>query len=345
MTLYENLCGNRPYIIAEMSSNHAGSLENALKIVQAAKKAGADCLKVQTYTASTMTINCDRDCFRIKGGLWNDRLFYELYEKAHTPWEWHGAIKDECARLEMDFLATPYDRSAVDFLEELNVQFYKIASFELVDLPLIEYVASKGKPILLSCGMASYQEIDEALQAAYGQGNYRVILLKCCSEYPARYGDMNLAAITGLKERFSLPVGFSDHSPGSIADVVSVSLGACVIEKHLCLSRSIRSEDSAFSMEPEEFGKMVKDVRAAADIIGEKTDRMSNNEKENLLFRRSVFAVMDIKTGELLTEENIRVIRPGCGMKPKYYKYALGKRALRDIQRGEPIEFGLFEQV
>lgn len=344
MTIYEKLCGGKPYIIAEMSSNHAGSLKNALKIVQAAKEAGADCLKLQTYTADTMTISCDRDCFRIKGGLWNGRLYYELYEKAHTPWEWHRPIQAECEKLGLDFLSTPYDCSAVDFLEDLDVQCYKIASFELVDIPLIEYVASKGKPILLSCGMASYQEIDDALQAAYGKGNHQVILLKCCSEYPARYADMNLASIPCLKERFSLPVGFSDHTPGCIADVIAVSLGACVIEKHLCLSRSIKSEDSAFSMEPEEFRNMVQNVKAAATILGEKTDRISDYERKSLKFRRSIFAVQDIKTGELLTNENIRVIRPGCGMKPKYYKDALGKQALRDIERGEPIELGLFEK-
>ena len=345
MTIYEKICSSKPYIIAEMSSNHAGSLENAIKIVQAAKDAGADCLKLQTYTADTMTIRCNRDCFRIKGGLWDGKLYYELYEKAHTPWEWHSPIQKECAKLGLDFLSTPYDRSAVNFLENLKIPCYKIASFELVDIPLIEYVASKGKPILLSCGMASYQEIDEALQAAYKQGNHQIILLKCCSEYPAKYNDMNLASITDLREHFSLPVGFSDHSPGSIADVVAVSLGTCVIEKHLCLSRSIKSEDSAFSMEPDEFRDMVRNVRMAADILGSKTSNLSDYEKDSLKFRRSVFAVQEIKAGELLTEQNIRVIRPGCGMKPKYYQEALGKRALRDIERGEPFERGFFQKV
>lgn len=343
MITYEKLCTSKPYIIAEMSSNHAGSLENALKIVHAAKDAGANCLKLQTYTADTMTIRCDRDCFRIKGGLWDGKLYYELYEKAHTPWEWHRPIQQECENLGLDFLSTPYDRSAVDFLEKLNVQCYKIASFELVDLPLIEYVASKGKPILLSCGMASYSEIADALQTVQNQGNQQVLLLKCCSEYPAKYNDMNLASISALKEHFSLPIGFSDHSPGSIADVVAVSLGACVIEKHLCLSRSIPSEDSAFSMEPSEFKSMVEKVRTAASILGERTNRLSDSETKNLKFRRSVFAVQEIKMGELLTEENIRIIRPGYGMKPKYYKEALGKRALRDIERGEPIERRFFE--
>lgn len=344
MTFYEKLCGGRPYVIAEMSSNHAGSLENALKIARAAKEAGADCLKIQTYTADTMTIDCSRDCFRVKGGLWDGSTLYELYNRAHTPWEWHGAIRDECEKLGLDFLSTPYDRSAVDFLEGMDVPCYKIASFELVDLPLIGYAASKGKPLLLSCGMASLQEVGEALQTAYDQGNHQIVLLKCCSEYPAEFGDMNLAGITGLRERFSLPVGFSDHSPGSVADVVAVSLGACVIEKHLCLSRSIRSADSAFSMEPDEFGRMVEDVRTAVETIGEKTGGIANNEKESLSFRRSVFAVQNIRAGELFTEKNIRIIRPGCGMKPKYYGYALGKRALRDIERGEPIDFGLFDQ-
>ncbi|WP_411676360.1 pseudaminic acid synthase [Caproicibacter sp.] len=343
MTFYEKLCGRGPYIIAEMSSNHAGSLENALKIVRAAKEAGADGLKLQTYTADTMTINCSRDCFRIKGGLWDGRLLYELYKEASTPWEWHGVIRDECIKLGLDFFSTPYDRSAVDFLDALNVPCFKIASFELVDLPLIEYAASKGKPLLLSCGMASLKEIGEALRAAYGSGNHEVVLLKCCSEYPARYDDSNLAAIPELRKAFSLPVGFSDHTPGSIADVVAVSLGACAIEKHLCLSRDIDSADKAFSLEPGEFRKMVKNVRTATEIIGGKAGGTSALEKESMPLRRSVFAVKDIKAGELLTGENIRVIRPGCGMKPKYYSHALGKRALRDIERGEPIDFGLFE--
>lgn len=342
MTLYEKICGG-VYIIAEMSANHAGSLDNALKIVRLAKKAGANCLKVQTYTADTMTIDSERDCFHIKDGLWNGRSLYDLYDKSHMPWEWHAAIRDECAKLGLDFLSTPYDNSAVDFLEGIGARFYKIASFELVDIPLIEYVASKGKPMLLSCGMASYQEIEEALEAASGQGNHEIVLLKCCSEYPASYDDMNLAALTGMKKRFLLPVGLSDHSEGSLADVIAVSLGACVIEKHLCISRNIDSADSAFSMEPDEFEKMVRDVRTAEKIIGDNVCNLTAHERSNMIFRRSVFAVNDIKAGELLTNENVRVIRPNCGIEPKYYKSVLGRRALQDIERGTPLEFRFFE--
>ena len=250
MSVLDKIYNKDVYIIAEMSANHAGKLENALEIVRAAKKAGADCVKIQTYTADTLTIQCDNEYFRIKGGLWDGKTLYDLYQQAHTPKQWHQAIKDECSRVGVDFLSTPFDNSAVDFLEELGVEFYKIASFELVDIPLIEYVASKGKPVIMSCGMASPKEISEALEAVYSQGNHDVVLLKCCSEYPANYDDMNLATIIDMKERYSVPVGLSDHSMGSIAAVAAVCLGACVVEKHFCISREIENPDCEFSMEP-----------------------------------------------------------------------------------------------
>lgn len=336
-SLWEKLAAGRAYIIAEMSANHAGKLENALEIVRQAAKAGADCVKIQTYTADTLTIDCDNAYFRIKSGLWSGYTLYDLYREAGTPWEWHDAIKAECEKAGLDFLSTPFDRSAVDFLEELGVAFYKIASFELVDIPLITFVASKGKPMILSCGMGSPEEIQDAIDACMGQGNDQIVLLKCCSEYPANYKDMNLATIADMRERFGLPVGLSDHSMGSVGAVVGVSLGARVVEKHFCLSRKMENPDSKFSMEPAEFAQMVEDIRAAEDIRGRVCYDLSPSEKESTVFRRSIFAVRDIARGEIFTEENVRVIRPAYGLAPKYYPDILGKTALRDISYGEPI--------
>lgn len=335
--LLKKIRAKQVYVIAEMSANHAGKLENALEIVRAAKCAGADCLKIQTYTADTMTIDCDNEYFRIKGGLWDGYKLYDLYKEAGTPWEWHSTIKAECEKAGIDFLSTPFDCSAVDFLEELGVEFYKIAAFELVDIPLIEYAASKGKPMILSCGMGSPEEIQDAVDACKRQGNEQIVLLKCCSEYPANYADMNLATIPDMRERFGLPVGLSDHSMGSIGAVVGVSLGACVVEKHFCLSRKLKSADCAFSMEPDEFAGMVRDVRAAAKICGRVSYELTDAEKASTVFRRSVFAVRDIVEGEAFTEDNVRVIRPAYGMMPKEYGNLLNQLARRNYTRGEPI--------
>lgn len=333
----ENL-KNRVYVIAEMSANHAGKLENALELVRVAKRAGADCLKIQTYTADTLTIDCDNEYFRIKGGLWDGYKLYDLYQEAGTPWEWHAAIKEECEKEGVDFLSTPFDHSAVDFLEELGVGFYKIASFELVDIPLIEYTASKGKPMIISCGMANPEEIQDALDACRRQGNAQVVLLKCCSEYPANYEDMNLLTIPDMERRFDVPIGLSDHSMGSIGAVVGVSLGAQVVEKHFCLSRDIPNPDSAFSMEPQEFAQMVQDVRAAEKIRGRATYELTQKEKEQTHFRRSLFAVKDIAEGETFNAENIRAIRPSEGLAPVYYQALLGHCAGRTILRGTPLK-------
>lgn len=337
MKLWESIRQNQTYIIAEMSANHAGELDNALAIVRAAKAAGADCLKIQTYTADTMTIDCDNEWFRIRSGLWDGYKLYDLYKEAGTPWEWHAAIKEECEKVEIDFLSTPFDRTAVDFLEKLGVEFYKIASFELVDLPLIEYAASKGKTMILSCGMGSKEEIQDALDACKRMNNNDVILLKCCSEYPANYNDMNLATIADMQERFGVPVGLSDHSMGSMGAVVGVALGASVIEKHFCLNRTIKSPDSDFSMEPEEFATMVQDIRVAAQIRGRVSYELTAAEQASTVFRRSIFAVKDITSGEPFTENNIRIIRPGYGMKPKCFSALLEQKAEQDIERGTPI--------
>ncbi|MDF2486384.1 MAG: N-acylneuraminate-9-phosphate synthase [Herbinix sp.] len=336
MKLYEKM-EKGVYMIAEMSANHGGSLENALQIVAEAKKAGADCLKIQTYTADTLTIPCDNEYFKLKGGLWDGYTYYDLYKEAYTPWEWQARIKEKCDEVGIDFLSTPFDRTAVDFLEELGVEFYKIASFELVDIPLIEYVASKNKPMIISCGMASTEEILEAVEACRNQGNDNIVLLKCCSEYPANYSDMKVATICDMQQRFGLPIGLSDHSMGSVAAVVAVTLGARVIEKHVCLSRNIPSADSAFSMEMPEYRALVEDVHNALLIKGEPTYELTKKEKDSLIFRRSLFAVSEIEEGEPFTPKNVRSIRPGNGLKPKYYKPLLERKAKKSYHYGDPI--------
>ena len=337
MKLYDKLKKNEVYIIAEMSANHGGKIENAFKIIEEAAKAGADCVKIQTYTADTLTINCTDDPYLIKGGLWDGYSYYQLYKEAYTPWEWQKALKEKCEEVGVDFLSTPFDPTAVDFLEGLGVEFYKIASFELVDIPLIEYVAGKGKPIVMSCGMGSVEEIEEALDACRRQKNENIVLLKCCSQYPAKFEDMNISVIPDMQKRFGKPVGLSDHSFGSLAPVVAVSLGAKVIEKHVCLNREIESADVGFSMTMEEFAKMVQDVRNAAVILGQPTYELTEHERNGLGGRRSLVAVKPIAKGEKFTKENIRSIRPAIGIKPKYYKELLGKEAKKEYKFGEPI--------
>lgn len=337
MQLYNRLKKNQVYIIAEMSANHAGKIENAFKIIEEAAKAGADCVKIQTYTADTLTIDCDREPYRIKGGLWDGYNYYKLYQEAYTPWEWQPELKKKCEEVGVDFLSTPFDRTSVDFLEDLEVEFYKIASFELIDIPLIEYVAAKGKPMIMSCGMGSVEEIEEALAACKRQGNEQIILLKCCSQYPAKYEDMNISVIPDMQKRFGMPVGLSDHSMGSLAPVVAVSLGAKVIEKHVCLSRSIENPDAGFSMEIEEFADMVEQVHNTVKVMGHPTYELTEHEKSGLSVRRSLVAVKAIQAGEIFTEENVKSIRPAIGIKPKYYSDLIGKTAKRSYQFGEPI--------
>lgn len=334
--LFEKIDRNEVYMIAEMSANHGGSIENALEIVHRSAAAGADCIKIQTYTADTLTIDCDNEYFRIHGGLWDGYKLYDLYREASTPWEWQERIKEECDRYGVDFLSTPFDNTAVDFLEGIRTEAYKIASFELVDIPLIEYTASKGKTMIISCGMGSIEEIQDAVDACHRMGNKKIVLLKCCSEYPAVGADMHLANIPDMAQRFRTPVGLSDHSAGSLGAVVGVTLGACVIEKHVCLP-GVESADSGFSMSIEDFGQMVQDVRNAKEICGSVSYGLNKGERENIKFQRSLFAVKDIGMGDVFTMDNVRSIRPGQGMKPKYYKDVLGKAASRDIKYGEPI--------
>lgn len=329
------------YIIAEMSANHAGSLERAKEIIWAAKDAGADCIKIQTYTPDTLTIDCNNKYFRIDDGTWAGENLYHLYKRAYTPWEWQEELKLEAEKAGIDFLSTPFDKTAVDFLEGIGIEFYKIASFELVDIPLIQYIASKGKPIIMSTGMSDLSEIDEAVQAIRSQGNEQIALLRCASAYPAITDEMNLRTMQNMAETFSVIVGLSDHSMGSVGAVTAVAMGAKIIEKHFCIDRAIENPDSSFSMNPSEFKQMVMDIRQAERAIGRVTYGVTTQEKSNIVFRRSIFCVKDIKQGEILTEENVRIIRPGYGLKPKFYPEILGQMALRDIVRGTPISFDM----
>lgn len=329
------------YVIAEMSANHAGDINRAIEIIYAAKESGADCVKIQTYTPDTMTINCDTEYFQIKKGTWRGETFYDLYQKAYTPWEWQGRLKDEADKIGIDFLSTPFDNTAVDFLENLGIDFYKIASFELVDIPLIKYIASKRKPIILSTGMGSLGEIEEAVSVIRAQGNDELCILKCSSAYPAVPDDMNLKTIRNLKDIFNVPVGLSDHSLGSIGAVVAVAMGANIIEKHFCISREVENPDASFSMEPNEFKQMVEDIRIAELAMGKVSYSLSEREKTSRVFRRSIFVIKDIKKGELFTKDNIRVIRPSYGLSPKYYDEVLGKPATKNIERGNPLEWSM----
>lgn len=331
--------GYPAYIIAEMSANHAGSIERALEMIHVAKEAGADCVKIQTYTADTITIDCHNEYFNIENGTWEGENLYSLYKKAYTPWEWQERLRDEAARVGIDFLSTPFDNTSVDFLEGLGVGFYKIASFELVDIPLLEYVASKKKPIIMSTGMATLEEIEEAVDAVYSTGNRQLAIMKCSSAYPARSEEMNLSTIIDMKKRFQIPVGLSDHSMGSFSASTAAAIGANIIEKHFCISRAIKNPDSSFSMEPDEFKAMVESVREVEKAMGKVSYGVSKQEASNACFRRSLFVVEDIKAGEALTPENIRSIRPAYGLKPKHYKEVLGKRAVRDLKRGTPLSF------
>jgi pseudaminic acid synthase len=325
------------YFIAEMSANHTHDKKLALEIVHAAKESKADCIKIQTYTADTLTINCNNEYFKIKGGTWDGNNLYELYQQAYTPWEWHGDIKEEAEKIGLNFFSTPYDKSSVDFLEDLGVEFYKIASFELVDLPLIKYIASKKKPILLSTGMGTLDEIKKAVETIRKENNDDICLLKCSSAYPAAPEDMNLLTIPHMRETFDTCVGLSDHSMGNAAAVAAAVLGAKVIEKHFCISRKYSNPDASFSLEPEEFLRMVNDVREAERALGKVDYSLSEKELLNRNFRKSIFVVKDIAMNQPLTEENIRIIRPGNGLLPEFYDQVLGKKASRDLKTGDPL--------
>lgn len=333
--------GYPAYIIAEMSANHAGSMERAKEIIRAAKESGADCIKIQTYTPDTLTIDCHNKYFQVENGTWEGENLYSLYGKAFTPWEWQKELKEEADRVGIDFLSTPFDRTSVDFLEELGLEFYKIASFEMIDLPLLRYIASKGKPIIMSTGMGTLEEIRESVEAIKACGNDQIAILKCSSAYPAVAEQMNLRTIADMKKQFDLPVGLSDHSMGHMSATTAVSLGACIIEKHFCLSREIENPDASFSMTPAEFKDMVEAVRQVEAALGNVFYGVAKQEESSMVFRRSVFVVEDVKAGEYLNEKNTRIIRPGYGVKPKYLEDVLGMKAQKDIERGTPFAFDL----
>jgi len=332
------------YIIAEMSANHGQSYDEAMKIIHAAKEAGADAIKLQTYTPDTMTIDCNNEYFRIgKGTIWEGRNLYDLYKEAYTPWEWQPKLKEVANNLGMDLFSTPFDDTAVEFLEKMDVPAYKIASFELVDIPLVQRVAKTGKPIIMSTGMATLAEIDEAVQAAKESGCKELALLKCTSGYPADPAEMNLCTIPHLAEAFSLPVGLSDHTLGIAVPVAAVALGACIVEKHFTLSRAVPGPDSAFSLEPHEFKAMVEAIRVTEKALGKVNYAVTEKEAASRVFRRSLFVVKDIKVGEVFTEDNVRSIRPGYGLKTRYFDKIIGHRAKENINMGTPLSWDLVQ--
>lgn len=336
--------GERTFIIAELSANHGHDINIAKETIKAAKEAGADAIKVQTYTADTLTIDCDNQYFTIKSGtIWDGRTLYDLYREAYMPWEWQRELMEYAKEINIRFFSTPFDKTAVDFLEELEVPAYKIASFEITDIPLLEYVAAKGKPILISIGIASLGEIEEALNACRSVGNDQVILLKCTSSYPAKIEDANLKTLHNMKETFGVEVGLSDHTLGITVPVVSIALGAKVIEKHFILDKSLGGPDASFSLDPLEFKQMAEAVREAEKAIGTVDYRMTERKKSSKLLSRSLFVVEDVRAGDLLTESNVRSIRPGYGLKPKYITDVLGKKARTDIKRGTPVNWDIID--
>ncbi|MBI5252667.1 MAG: pseudaminic acid synthase [Desulfomonile tiedjei] len=329
------------FIIAEVSANHCGSLETASRIIAEAHAAGADAVKLQTYTPDTMTIDSEKEYFQVKGTIWGGRKLYELYKEAQTPWEWHSELKRVADELGLIFFSTPFDETAVDFLEELGVPGYKVASFEVVDLPLLDKIAKTGKPIIMSTGMATLGEIEAAVRTIRATGNDQLALLKCTSSYPAQPEEMNLRTIPHLAEAFGTPVGLSDHSLEMAIPVAAVAVGACIIEKHFTLSRAFGGPDCAFSLEPEEFRDMVHAVRTTERAMGNVDYGISEKEMESRTFRRSLFVVEDVKAGEPFTAQNVRSIRPAHGLPPKYLPEVLGRRAALDAERGTPLRWEL----
>lgn len=328
------------FIIAELSANHNHKKEIALESIKAAKEAGADAVKIQTYTADTLTLNCDNEYFQIKHGtLWDGTTFYKLYQQAYTPWEWHKELFDYAKDINIPLFSTPFDKTAVDFLETLDNPIIKIASFELVDTPLIEYAASKGRPMIMSTGIATLDEIQDAVDACHRVGNDDVTLLKCTSSYPAPLSEANLLTIPDMANRFGCKVGLSDHSTGSVAACAAVALGARVVEKHFIIDKSIGGPDAAFSMTKKEFAEMVKKVRETEASLGHISYELSDNMKNNRKFSRSLFACKDIKKGDVFTEYNIRSVRPGDGCSPKFFPALLGKASDRDYKFGDPIVY------
>lgn len=332
------------FIVAELSANHGHSLETALKSVEAAKKAGADAIKIQTYTADTITLDCKSEDFVVKGtALWDNRTLHDLYKEAYTPWEWHKAIFDKAKSLGLVCFSTPFDKTATDLLEELGNPIYKIASFEITDIPLIEYVASKGKPVIISTGISTLEDIELAVQTCRKVGNNDITLLKCTSAYPAPIEAANLRTMLDLKERFGVKIGLSDHTEGADVAVAAVALGAEVIEKHFILDKSIGGPDAEFSMEIDEFAEMVKSIRNVGKALGSVCYPGDTSKISGRQFCRSLYVAEDIKKGEVFTTENVRSVRPGFGLHPKYLPQILGKRAVRDLEKGTRFSLDFVE--
>jgi pseudaminic acid synthase len=336
---YEINISSPVFIIAELSANHNGSIEVAIETIKAAKRAGANCVKLQTYTADTLTINCDKEDFLIKGTIWEGKNFYQLYQEAYTPWEWHEELFSVAREEGLVCFSSPFDKTAVEFLETLNVPAYKIASFEITDIPLIEYVASKGKPIILSTGIAEEADVELALEACRRMGNNDIALLKCTSSYPAPINEANMCMVKDFAERHNVISGLSDHSMGATVPIVATCFGAKIIEKHFILDRSIGGPDASFSMNEEEFTAMVKAVREAESAMGIIDYSLTEKQKKGRDFSRSLYVVKDIKKGEIITEDNVRSIRPGFGLHPKHLNDVLGKTVNQDLEIG--IRFSL----
>ena len=332
---------HEPFVICELSGNHNGDLDRALAMIDAAAATGCDAIKLQTYTADTITLDCDRPEFVIHGGLWDGRKLYDLYEEAHTPFEWHAALFERARQAGVILFSTPFDETAVDLLAGLDAPAYKIASFEAVDLPLIRYAAAKGKPLIISTGMANLQEMQMALDTALQAGAAGVLLLHCVSSYPATFADANVRTVPDMAARFGCPIGLSDHTPGTAASVAAVSLGACAVEKHFTLARADGGPDAAFSLEPAEFKALVEDTKNAWASLGAAHYDVLGSEQGSLLFRRSLYVTADVKAGEALTRANIRSVRPGNGLPPGEMDKVLGRAATRDLARGEPLDWSM----
>lgn len=333
--------GHSPYVIAELSGNHNGDIKRAYALIDAAKAAGADAVKLQTYTADTITLDHVSPDFLIKGGPWNGRLLYDLYGEAHTPWEWHQSLFDYARESDIACFSSPFDETAIDFLESLDAPAYKIASFELVDTPLIRKAAKTGKPLIISTGMATVEEVDEAVATAKSAGAAGIVLLHCISAYPAPAEEANLARIRMLQERYDLPIGLSDHAMGSEVAIAAVALGAAVVEKHITLARADGGPDSGFSLEPAEFKTLVDGVRIVQRALGHREYGRTQSETPNLAFRRSLYVVRDIAAGEVFTREHVRSIRPGYGLAPKHLDEVIGKKAASAISRGTALQWEL----
>jgi len=333
------------FIIAELSANHNGSLQTAIETIKSAKRAGANAIKLQTYTPDTITIDSDKDDFVIKGTIWEGKNLHKLYQEAYTPWEWHKILFKTANDEGLVCFSSPFDKTAVDLLESLNTPAYKIASFEITDIPLIEYTASKMKPIILSTGISTQEDISLAIDACLRVGNNNIALLKCTSSYPAPIDEANLKMIKDLSNRYDVITGLSDHTIGSLAPIISICFGAKIIEKHFIIDRSIGGPDSIFSMNEQEFTEMVNSIRQAESAIGKVDYTLSEKQKISRAHSRSLYVVTNIKTGEVFTEENVKSIRPGFGLHPKFYKEILGKKAILDIEKGTRFSFDLIENL